>query len=496
MEQDKTCECCNQTFTPSRFHPHQKYCKECGKNKKREKIREWFKKNGREYMRKYMRHYRHLVILISLMLIAADWQETKKGTILENMEGQISLQGTYIKPPKYQLTLKLSDNSFLTMNRFQISKRGWIPPVTDEENAEFEQKEAGGWRLEYGGQSVMSETALLEQDSVWGWKATFGQTAEFAWGQGSYGDRIAMASVNTEKYQLMFVKSWGQINPEEYYNPDTPTPKATTIPRTRYQGGDIKIPFRWRQTTGDIELAWKQRYDEQEQKNVCGFAVAIGAYTPRIRINVRDITKNFESQTRTTDIQIRASLYKPDIQTQQKAFSIQDIYAGAGVIDFSGQVDSRYSAITGAIVKIYGVNISPDISLYKAGNTTGLTYTGTISGSILNTNISVRRGESITGLTISRSNSASISRKEGSINFNYSESATGYNYAQNIDSSISLNLPYNIRITAGGGLSKTDTPTTLTTYKRGNLSATIKDTTFSAYMSPTNESYTLSRRLS
>jgi len=165
------------------------------------------------------------------------------------------------------------------------------------------------------------------------------------------------------------------------------------------------------------------------------------------------------------------------------------------VIDFSGQVDSRYSAITGAIVKIYGVNISPDISLYKAGNTTGLTYTGTISGSILNTNISVRRGESITGLTISRSNSASISRKEGSINFNYSESATGYNYAQNIDSSISLNLPYNIRITAGGGLSKTDTPTTLTTYKRGNLSATIKDTTFSAYMSPTNESYTLSRRL-
>lgn len=476
MGQDKRCLKCKKTFTPSKFHPQQKYCKACSKEVKRMKIRQWWKEKGREYIRQYMKHYRNLTIILTLLCTGAE------GAWFDDIHGQATAQGSFIKPPKYQLSLKVSDNSYLTLSRFQIRNTGWIQQATEEE--EGEQRQAGNWSLEYGGQGLMTETSLLEQDSVWGWKLTLGQTAEFAWGKGSYGDRIALAGINTEKYSLMFVKSWGM--PEEQgFSLDEPLTKTTAKPITRYQGGDIKIPYRWRQTSGDIEVAWKQRYDEQAAKSVSGIAVAMSANSPRIRISFRDITKNFESQVRTTDVQVRAIVYKEQDY---------EVYTGAGIIDFSGSADTRYSAIAGASVRKFGITFAPETQFFRQGNNAGVSYSGTLSGSVLNTQIALRRGENITGQTLSRSNNVSIGRKEGSISFNYSTSESSFAHAKNIDTNISLNLPYQIRVSAGGGISRQETPDKIMEYKRGSVMVAIKDTSFNATLSPQAESYTVSRR--
>ncbi|MFN3481147.1 MAG: hypothetical protein ACK415_12300, partial [Thermodesulfovibrionales bacterium] len=334
-------------------------------------------------------------------------------------------------------------------------------------------------------QSVMSETSLLEQDSVYGWKVAFGQSAEFAWGQGSIGDRVAMAGFNTEKYSLLFVKSYGKKEGEGFLYPETPMPKTSVRPVTKYQGGDIRIPYQFRQTSGEIEVAWKQRFDEEKKENVQGYGFAISANMPRGRISIRNISKDFESQIRTTDLQARAILLK------EKEY---EIYSGMGIIDFSGEAETRYSAIAGASLRKFGITLSPETQFYKRGRDVGLSYSGTVSGSIFSTNISARRGENITGVTISRYNNISVSRKEGSISFNYSTSESNYAYATNVDASLSINLPYRIRVMTGGGISRQENPTTITEYRRGNLSVTVKDTSFSAIFSPQAETYTVSRR--
>ena len=80
----RICKRCLIEFDPA--SPRQIYCRECGKLNKEENKTQWKLKNGRAYMREYMKSYRRINPLATLLFFfilsgishAESWLEYKK----------------------------------------------------------------------------------------------------------------------------------------------------------------------------------------------------------------------------------------------------------------------------------------------------------------------------------------------------------------------------------------------------------------------------------
>lgn len=55
-ENTRSCGECRTGFLPDKYHPHQQYCKNCGRIVKKKKMREW-RKNNPDYHTEYMKEY-------------------------------------------------------------------------------------------------------------------------------------------------------------------------------------------------------------------------------------------------------------------------------------------------------------------------------------------------------------------------------------------------------------------------------------------------------
>jgi hypothetical protein len=500
----KPCECCRELFTPNKYTPHQKYCKNCSKTSHKKLKDAWRLTNGREYMRKYMQAYRRinplatfiLFLLLSGIANAETWLNYKKDHGFDDYSGSLGLSGTYQKPPTFELNYKLN-NSYITLNRISLRKRGWMPKLSEEEEQGFfssEPKEAGSYSLEYGRTGTTNETSLLESDSVYGWKASLGQVSEILWGRGSYGDRIAAASFNTDKFSFFVIKSYGEFKSEQNYDFITNEfdaditknlPKASAQPRTKYEGGDLYVPFEWRQVRGNFEVAARHYYDEELKKDKRGLSFAFNATSPRIIFSFRNVGQGFESQTRTTDISIKGIFY----QTEKT-----NLNAGYRILNFSSKaVATRHSFLAGLQQKVGKFMFNLDGEFYRQGKDTSIQMTGAVSGSLFGTNLSIRRSENITGFTTSSNNSLSISRKEGSISLSYGTSKYTSNKAANLQCNLYINLWEEMRVGAGMGRSVSETATAITKTIRANYSLSFRNTNLNINLSPSSETYTISR---
>lgn len=497
------CHKCNGTFEICKYHPTQKYCKACNIERKRETTKRWYIKKGKEYMRKYMSNYRLLssiILMYNLLMpqpLDGSWLDYKKDTWFEEYSGIIGLSGSFTKPPNYQLSLKLTDNSYFTLNRFLIKKKGWIQKVEDEQESSdtffSEPKEAGSFSIEFGSTGSTAETSLLESESVYGWKLQLGQSSEILWGKGMYGDRIASASFNTEKFNFFITKSFGMSSEGQDsfmltgYETENPNMTLSTAkPLTKYEGGNLKIPFEWRQTRGEFEIAGRKKYSEELQEYKNGVAFALNISGPRIIMSVRNLGEGYESETRTTDISLKGVIYKtPEM----------GINTGYRLTDFSGDLDSRHAITAGINRKIKEVNINIDGEMFKQGNNISQTAAGGVTGTILNTNITLRRTEGITGLNTTESNSLTISRREASLSLSQSSSEYKSNKSNNLQASLNLNIIKDLRIAMGGGESVTLNSSTKTTMRRFNSSIGYKKTSLNMNLSPTSETYNLTREI-
>ena len=502
----KPCENCREPFTPNKYTPHQKYCKTCSKSSHKKQKEVWRLNYGREYMKKYMQAYRRINPLATFLMLmflsgiaeAATWLDYKKGWGFEDYSGTIGFAGTYLKPPDYELSFKLK-NSYMTLNRISLRKRGWMPPMEEQDEQSFftsDPKEAGSFAVEYGRTGSTNETTLLEPDSVYGWRVQLGQTSEILWGRGSYGDRIASGSFNTEKFSFFVTKSFGTFTEDQNYNfisSDFDTdmsknlPKVSAQPRTKYEGGDLLLPFQWRSVTGNFEVAARNYYDEELKKDRRGLAFAFNASGPRIIFSFRNVGKGFESQTRTTDMSIKGILYK----TKTTSVSL-----GYRMLNFSSKtVATRHSFLAGIQQQIMKVAMNLDAEVYRQGRDKGAQITGGASGSIYDTTVSLRRTENITGFTTSSNNSLSISRKEGSLSVSYGTSKFNANKADNLQGNIYLNFTNELRVGAGVAISTSENATTVTQTTRSNYSFNFRNTTFNMSLSPTSETYTITREI-
>lgn len=498
----RTCECGKQ-FEYDKYHIWQKQCTQCRKKKKRKAHVEWYKKNGKEYMKNYMKTYRFLSFALFYLVCVPH-------EIMAEYSGNAALRGTFQKPPEYELHLKAGDRSYFALNRFQIKKSGWMPKKQrgeDEDDPfamfESEPKEAGSWSVEYGATATQSEMSLLDQESVYGWKIGLGQVSEFAWGRSMSLDRIAMANFNTEKFSFSAYKSFGKKETDQDYlflNTDTAKTKdkndnpnlpiITAKPIEKGEGGALKIPFQWRQLTGDIEIAGKTRYDEflKDYKNGVGFL--LNANTPRFNLTIRHIMIGFESEVRTSEVSLKLPFYK----TENSTFRV-----GTKIIDFSGnKLKTRYETTLGAEQNIirtknYSLRLSADAGTYLQGENIGITASGNATLRVLETNLSIRRNENLTGQSSSTSNSLSISRKEGSLSLSQNSSEYRTTKAENLNANIYLNPFKHIKIGAGIGQSTQNTPFKTTTMINSNYSIAYRDLRFNTVISPRNENYNITR---
>lgn len=498
----KNCHKCNDTFDICKYHPRQKYCKTCNLKRKREATKKWFKKKGKEYMRKYMSKYRllsYIILVYNILMpqpLEGSWLDYKRDAGLEEYSGNIGLSGSYTKPPNYQLSLKMTNNSYFTLNKFLIKKKGWTQKgESDEEGTTdtffSEPKEAGSWSIEFGGTGATAETSLIESESIYGWKLQLGQSAEILWGQGMYGDKVTSASFNSEKFNFFVTKSWGTSTGEQnsfmptgYESKDPKRTLSTAKPVTKYEGGNLKIPFEWRDTKGEFEIAGRRTYSEELQSYRNGIAFALNMSGPRVILSVKNIGEGYESETRTTDISIKGFIYK----TPETG-----INTGYRLTEFSGNLDSRNALTIGTNKKIKDININLDGEIFKQGSNISQTATGGISGTILNTNITLRRTEGITGMNNTTSNSLSISRKEANISLSQSSSEYKSNRSNNLQANLSLNVIKDLKITFGGGESITENSSYKTTMTRFNYSMAYKKTYLNMNLSPTSETYNLTR---
>ena len=420
----------------------------------------------------------------------------RKQTDFEDYSGSIGLSGTYLKPPDFELNTKLN-NSYVTLNRISLRKRGWMPKSTEEDEQSFfysEPKEAGSYALEYGRTGTTSETSLLESDSVYGWKLQLGQVAEVLWGKGSYGDRVASASFNSDKFSFFVTKSYGEFTEDQDYtfidnqfdaDMDKNLPKVSAKPRTKYEGGDFYLPFEWRDVRANFEIAARKFFDQEANEDKKGLAFALNATAPRFILSLRNVGEGFESATRTTDVSVKGIFYKTDGT---------NINAGYRILNFSSKdAETRHSFLAGVQQKLLKITFNVDGELYKQGNNTSNQITGGVSGSLYGTNISLRRSENITGFNTSNNNSLNISRREGSISLSYGTSEYLSNKADNLQGNLYLNITDELRIGAGIGQNKSETETSYTKTTRANYTASFRNTNLNIYLSPTSETYTISR---
>jgi hypothetical protein len=436
------------------------------------------------------------MIFFVLMLFTnadADWVNTKKNLGLSDYTGNISFIGTYLKPPPYELSFN-ANNATIILNKFSLTRKGWMP-YHDEEETEYltEPKEAGRWSIDYGRTGTTPETTLLESDSVYGWRLQLGETSEVLWGRNSYGDRIATAAFSTEKFSFSVTKSFGSSQSEQDYEfissdyLDDPTPnflKARPRDITKYEGGDFRIPFSWREVNGEAEIAARKFFDPETGKDRKGLAYSLNASAPRFILSFRQIEEGFESSVRTTDASLKIVPYKTDPIT---------VTSGYRILNFSGDTETRHSFVAGMIGKISRITLNADGEFYHQGTDQSAQFTGGILGQILNTSIALRRTENITGLSTSENNSLSISREQGSVTLSYGESEYTTTEAKNYNITANLNLVDELRVGFGGGKSVSETTTTITTQTRSNASCSFRNTTFNTFISPTSETYTIAR---
>jgi hypothetical protein len=478
----------------------EKYCDDCKKIIYEESKKEWRAKNGKQYMREYMKKYRRInplatiiFILISFMNAEAGWFDTKKNLGISDYTGSISFIGTYLEPPPYELSFK-ADNSTIILNKFSLTRKGWMP-YHDEEESDYitEPREAGRWSLDYGRTGTTPETTFLESDSVYGWRLQLGEISEILWGRNSYGDRIATASFNTERFSFSVTKSFGSSQSELDYefissdyldNPSANFLKARPRDITKYEGGDFRIPFSWREVNGEAEIAARKFFDPETSEDKKGLAYSLNAAAPRFIFSCRQIEEGFESSVRTTDASLKIIPYKTDPLT---------VTTGYRILNFSGDTDTRHSFTSGVIGKIRQITINADGEFYQQGTDRSAQFTGGILGQILNTSLALRRTENITGLSISESNSLSISRKQGSVTLSYGKSEYTTTEANNYNITANLNLTDELKIGFGGIKSISKTVTTITTQTRSNGSCSFRNTTFNTFISPTSETYTIAR---
>lgn len=496
----KICKCGNE-FTVGKRHIWQKQCEKCKEETRRLAKQRWYEKNGREYMKNYMKTYRLLSFAFLFIVVAPQISEAE-------FSGSFGFRGTFQKPPAYELNLKTGDRSYIALNRFSLRKKGWMPKQEtredDEENIldlfQSDPKEAGSWGVEYGAVSTMSEISLLEQESIYGWKVGLGQVSEFAWGKGMDKDRIAAASFNTEKFNFMVTKSFGMKEKDDDYqfltdpakagtaNPNLPIVSA--IPITKGEGGALKIPFNWRQTTGDFEVAGRKRFDEALNDYKNGIAMLLNFNTPRFSTTIRNIGKGYESNIRTTDIGLRIPIYKTENTT---------VRLGGKTILFSeDKPDTRYEGTIGldqSLIKgkDYSFRASADAGAHIQGEKIGLTATGNISAMLFNTNLTLRRSENFTGQSQNITNSISISRKEVNLTVMQNNSEYGNNSAENLNATINITPFKDFRAGAGIGRSISETIFKITETINSNYSLSYRTFRFTATLSPRAENYNLSR---
>ena len=497
----RRCKLCKKQFEPSKYHPRQAHCKSCGRIKRTLAIKSWHLRN-RDKLLKYLRDYRSLYLLFWIILTAASaeatpWLDLKTQYGYQDYSGSIAAAGTYQKPPDYQLSTRLGEKSWLILNKFSIRKKGWITTVSPDEQEQQpdmdEPREQGGWTVDYGSTGSIKETTLLEGDSVYGWRVQLGQSTEFLWGRGMYGDRTAAASFNAQKFSFSTYKTFGRPASDQdfmFANPDTPTtnqPQTTPSPITKGEGGDLKIPFHWRQLTGEAEVAAKHSYDQELAKDMQGLAYSLNATTPHLIVAFRKLDRGYESQISTTDTSLKAYLYR------SQDFSLN---SGYRKVSFSGPQKSRQSATTGVALRLskdLQVNLNCDGEVYRQGKETGTQLTGSLSASLLKTQLNLRRTARIAGESESSNTSLTISRQEGSISLNYSDSTYRLNKSTSLQGTLNLVPLKDLRLSASVSQNVSETPTKITEIVRSSYSATFRKTTLNCQIAPQTQSYSLQR---
>lgn len=441
------------------------------------------------------------IIVLSLMILLiitgianADWTTWKKKQGIQDYSGAIGLRYLHSKPPDYELSYKVADK-YIALNRFLLKKKGWFKEEDEESLYQDEEtKEQGGWAIEYGTAGVSSETQLFEAESVYGWKVTLGERTEILWGQAQYGEQKASAVFNAGKFYLTVFKSTGIVEPKDnfffdYIDPTKPNPnftKKSSRPVTKREGGAIRIPFEFRESRGEFEFAGQKRFDEELNKDVNGIAFAANLSSPRFYIAFRNIGEGFESEIRTTDINILAPIYK------HKNTAVK---AGFGTMDFSGAQKSRYSIKTEIEQGIANIRTTLVIDANKQGEEIGISVTGSASGKYKNTSISLRRTERIQGFTRSHTNSIRVSRKEGQLSATYGVSTTKTTTTTNTQLNGSVNISDEIKLGAGLTQNTTkqkDKEVVSTSY---SCLAQLGRTSINAQISKNTQTYTIAREL-
>lgn len=486
------CLDCNTEFEPDKYHPNQKYCKECLIRRKHESIRRWRKDKGKEYMRKYMKYYRTLFLIYSFPLFFLhlllfypsicysdifESYKNFKNSYFKDYSFLLNLSGTYVKPPPYHIYLNIN-SSYIDLSRFSISRKGWTS-YSEDEVSEF-----GNISVEFGNTTATYESSLIDADSTYGWLLKLGDTVEISFAKSSQNERLALLGVNSDYFNLTLLKSFGKLEEIDY--PFEETQKIVSYPITKREGGSIKIPIRFKSLSGTFEFSAMKRYDEIELKNTSGIAFLSNLSSNRLNLSLTNFSEGFQSNIRTTDFFLDYYLYK----TQSTSLS-----SGFRIIDYSGSQDSRYSFTTGFIKRFDNFSIDSKVYLYKQGENKSLTATGNISFKLLQSNFSFTRTETYTGYNIVSSNSLNTSNKYFSLSLNYSKSeylnTTSNNYSLSFRTS-----PFR-HFTFSSSVNKNIYETTdlIRTTLSSNYSITFKNTNLYMSFSPTYESYTFSRIL-
>lgn len=497
------CEVCQKTFKADKFHPKQKYCKSCGLLKKKERIAEWRKRHGRDYMRLYMRSYLRSCALLCMVLIPivaeATWADRKYDAGYEDFSGTIGTRQTVVKPPPYEIATKISSHRYMALNRLFLKKRGWQSMRVDEEEegAQMDDKETGAWSIEYGSTGTTSETTLLEAESVYGWKVRLGEVSEMLAGRSMTGDRIAVASFNPGPFNLLVTKTRGTITNDNEYVFLSNDPAANTMltsakPVTKKEGGDLRIPWEWRGTRGELELAAVNRFDEQERRWIRGYALAFNAASERLTFTFRNILKGFESVTRTTDTALSYTVF------DNKATTIK---TGVRYVDFTEPTMPRTGFTFSATRKFKEPPLSLHFNLdtYKQGTHFGKTIQGSANVMLFGTTLNVRRATSFTGSSSTTTDSMTLSRKEASLSVSQSLSTYLRNTSKTQAATIMLTPAKDIRGSMNYSLSTSNTVNfagarTQTEMKNLGYALSIKRTTYTAVLNKYSQSHTITRQ--